>query len=572
MSRNVVVVGGVAGGMSFAARLARLDASCRITVLERGSDVSFANCGMPYYIGGVIRNRALLTVASKAMLQARFGLDIRTRHAVTEIRRAEKQVRGVNLETGEPFSLPYDQLVLATGAEPVRLPIPGAGQPHVLTLNTLEDMDRIAHAAERAGAAVIIGGGFIGLELAENLRERGLQVSIVELTDQVMPPMDPEMTIPILQALERNGVQVLLGRKATEIGTAQVTLDDGTRLPAEVVCMCAGVRPRSELAAAAGLDLGPRGHILVDKQLRTSDPDIFAVGDVVQVWDRLTGDSCAVPLAGPANRQGRTAANIVAGRQDAFPGVCGSAIVKVFDQVAGQSGWSEKRLRAAGMDYRKMYAHPFQHPNYYPGAQQMCVKLLYRPDGGILGVQAIGGEGVDVVVNVIATAMQGGMTVFDLEQLELVYSPQWGAAKHAVNIAGFAAANHLRGDVCPVYPDDPLPGDAFLLDVRTPEEFSAGSIPGAVNIPVDSLSERLAEIPRDRPVVTYCAVGLRGYVAARKLALAGFQVSNLSGGFKLWNWTRRLKEAAEARPPQVSAPASSWALKAGSEAFPGRGD
>ena len=568
MFRNIVVVGGVAGGMSFAARLARLDATCRITVLERGPDVSFANCGMPYYIGGVIRNRTMLTVASQAMLKARFGLDIRTRHLVTEVSRATRQVRGVNLETGESFTLPYDQLILATGAEPVRLPIPGAEQSHVFTLNTLEDMDRIAHTAEHAGSAVIIGGGFIGLELAENLRERGLQVSVVELTDQVMPPMDPEMTAPILQTLTENGVQVLLGRKAIEIGSDRVTLDDGSRLPAEMVCMCAGVRPRSELAAAAGLDLGPRGHILVDRQLRTSDPDIFAVGDVIQLWDRLTGEPSAVPLAGPANRQGRTAANIVAGRQDAFPGVCGSAIVEVFNVVAGQSGWSEKRLRTAGMEYRKIYVHPFQHPNYYPGAQQMCVKLLYQPDGRILGVQAVGGEGVDGVVNVIATAMQAGMTVFDLEQLELVYSPQWGAAKHAVNIAGFAAANHLRGDVTPVYPDELVPDAVYLLDVRTPEEFSTGSIPGAVNIPVDSLSERMQEIPKDRPVVTYCAVGLRGYVAARRLALAGYQVCNLAGGFKLWNWVRLQRQAAAhiAKPVE----SSSWALKAGSEAFPGR--
>lgn len=568
MSRNLVVVGGVAGGMSFAARLARLDASCRIIVLERGPEVSYANCGMPYYIGGVIRNRTRLTVASRAMLQARFGLDIRIRHLVTEILPAAKQVRGVNLETDEPFTLPYDQLVLATGAEPVRLPIPGAEQSHVFTLNTLEDMDRIAHTAEHAGSAVILGGGFIGLELAENLRERGLQVSLVELTDQVMPPMDPEMTVPILETLSANGVQVLLGRKAVEIDADRVMLDDGSRLPAEMVCMCAGVRPRSELAAVAGLKLGPRGHILVDRQLRTSDPDIFAIGDVIQVWDRLTGDPSALPLAGPANRQGRTVANIAAGREDAFPGVCGSAIVRVFNVAAGQSGWSEKRLRAAGIDYRKIYVHPFQHPNYYPGAQQMCVKLLYQPEGRILGVQAVGGEGVDGVVNVIATAMQAGMTVFDLEQLELVYSPQWGAAKHAVNIAGFAAANHLREDVIPVYPDEPIPEEMLLLDVRTPEEFSIGHIPGAVNIPVDSLSQRMEEIPRDRPVVTYCAVGLRGYVAARKLALAGYQACNLAGGFKLWNWVQVQRQAAGrgARPVELS----SWALKAGSEAFPGR--
>ncbi|HOQ88882.1 MAG TPA: FAD-dependent oxidoreductase, partial [Candidatus Hydrogenedentes bacterium] len=452
MERKVVVVGGVAGGMSFAARLARLQGNCRITVLERGSDVSFANCGMPYYIGGVIKNRAVLTVASRAMLEKRFGLDIRTRHLVTEINRPARQVIGVNLESGESFKLPYDQLVLATGAEPVRLPVPGADQPHVLTLNTLEDMDRIAHAAEQAGSVAIIGGGFIGLELAENLRERGLEVSIVELTHQIMPPMDPEMTAPILQALKSNGVRVFLGRKAVEIGHDTVLLDDGSRLSAGMVCMCAGVRPRSELAAAAGLALGPRGHILVDRQLRTSDPDIFAVGDAVQVWDRLSGEPTALPLAGPANRQGRTAANIVAGRDDQFPGVCGSAIVKVFNVAAAQSGWSEKRLRAAGLEYGKVYVHPFQHPTYYPGAQQMCVKLLYRKDGAILGVQAVGGEGVDVVVNVMATAMQGGMSVYDLEQLELVYSPQWGSAKHAVNIAGFAAANHLREDVALVYP------------------------------------------------------------------------------------------------------------------------
>lgn len=533
MKKKVVVVGGVAGGMSCAARIKRLDRSVEVVVFERGPDVSFANCGMPYFIGGVIKDRAAMAVQTPAVLSARYGLDIRTRHEVNAVDTAAKTVRVRALDTGEEFEESYDALVLATGAEPLRLPVPGADLPHVHALNNLSDMDRIAGAAGGAKTACIIGGGFIGLELAENLHARGLRITLVELMDQVLAPMDREMTAPLLQELVIYGVDTRLGDSVTAIEPGAVTLKSGARVEADLVCMCAGVKPRSALAAAAGITTGPRGHIAVDEQMRTSAPDVYAVGDAVQSRCTVTGEPVAIPLAGPANRQGRIAADVICGRDSAYIGIQGSSIVKVFDVAAGQTGLTEKRLKALGLPYRRAYLHPAQHAGYYPGAYPVDIKLLFSPEGKIYGVQATGAEGVDVVVDTIATAMRGGLTVYDLEELELAYSPQWGAAKHGVNMAGFVAANILRGDVDVVEPDA-IPADAFLLDVRKPEEAALGMIPGATVIPVDELSGRLDELPRDRAIAAYCGVGLRAYIACRLLTQAGFRAANVNGGYTTW--------------------------------------
>jgi len=547
MSKKIVVVGGVAGGMSCAARLKRLDASLEVAVFERGPDVSFANCGMPYYIGGVISDRAGMAVQTPVSLHARYGLGIFTRHEVLSIDAAGRTVSVKNLDSGAVEEREYDQLVLATGAEPLRLPISGGDAPHVFVLNNLDDMDRINKAAGTARSACIIGAGFIGLELAENLRGRGLDVHLVEVADQVLAPMDREMTAPLAQELRLNGVNLELSNAVERIEKDHVVLRDGKTLPADFVCMCAGVRPRSELAKQAGLTLGSRGHIVVDEAMRTSDPSIFAVGDAVEVRDVVTNIPTAVPLAGPANRQGRVAADVICGRNSTYPGIQGSSIVKVFNLAAAQTGWTEKRLKAAGMACKRVYIHPTQHAKYYPDARLVGMKLLFTDAGGILGAQMTGTDGVEVGIDTIATAMRGGLSVYDLEQLELAYSPQWGAAKHGINMLGFVAANMLRGDTTMIEPDAD-DTDLFWLDVRMPAEAEAGIVPGATVIPVDELADRVDELPRDREIAVYCAVGLRGYIAERMLAQKGFKVRNLNGGYRTWSWFHTMNKAVYATP------------------------
>jgi NADPH-dependent 2,4-dienoyl-CoA reductase/sulfur reductase-like enzyme/peroxiredoxin family protein/TusA-related sulfurtransferase/rhodanese-related sulfurtransferase len=549
MAKRIIVVGGVAGGMSCAARLKRLDASLDVTVFEKGPDVSFANCGMPYYIGGIINDRGSMAVQTPGSLRSRYGLDIFTRHEVMSVDAAGRTVTVRNLDTGAMREEEYDQLVLATGAEPVRLPIPGADASHVFILSNLADMDSIAEAAGRAKAVCVIGAGFIGLELAENLRERGLKVHVVEVLDQVLAPMDREMTAPLAQELRLNGVNLELSNAVERIGIDHVVLRDGRQLRADFVCMCAGVRPRSELAKQAGLKLGARGHVAVDEAMRTSDPNIFAVGDAVEVRDVVANIPTAVPLAGPANRQGRIAADVICGRASKYPGIQGSSIVKVFNLAAAQTGWTEKRLKAAGMAYKRVYAHPTQHAKYYPDAQMVGMKMLFADDGGIFGAQMVGTDGVEVGIDVIATAMRGGLSVYDLEQLELAYSPQWGAAKHGINMLGFVASNMLRGDTRMIEPDE-VASDVFWLDVRMPAEAEAGIVPGAVVIPLDELAGRLNELPRDRDIALYCAVGLRGYIAERMLTQKGFRVRNLNGGYRTWCWYHAMDKAGHVAAPR----------------------
>jgi NADPH-dependent 2,4-dienoyl-CoA reductase/sulfur reductase-like enzyme/rhodanese-related sulfurtransferase len=466
-------------------------------------------------------------------LRTRYGIDVRARHEVTRIDRAKKCVEVKNLLSGETFTQNYDQLVLAPGAAPVRPPIPGADGPKVFVLNDLADMDAVAAAIPNAKQACVIGAGFIGLELVENLHARGLDVTLVEMLDHVMPRMDKEMTEPLLQELELHGVRVHLEDSAQAIEGAHVLLKSGARIESDFVCLCVGVRATTKLAADAGLTLNPRGAIRVDEHMRTNDPDIYAVGDAVEVRDFVTGEPVNIPLAGPANRQGRLAADAICGRTVAYRGSQGTAIVKVFGLAAAQVGQTEMQIKAAGSLYRKIYVYPTQHPSYYPGAATLTVKLLFTPEGRILGAQVTGTEGVDVVINAFAMAQRAGMSVEDLEHVELAYAPQWGGAKHPVNIAGFVASNLLRGDVETFEPAD-IPNDLFLLDVRTPSEIEAGMIPGATPIPVDELRDRLEELPHDKEIGVYCAVGRRGYIATRILRQRGFRARNLDGGFKTW--------------------------------------
>ncbi len=539
---KLVIVGGVAGGASAAARARRLDEGAEIVLFERGPDVSFANCGLPYHIGGIITDRNKLLVVAPKLLRERLRLDVRTRSSVERIDRAAKAVTVRDLATGREYAERYDKLILAPGAAPLRPDVPGLDLPNVFTLRTLDDTDRIKVAVD-AGArhAVIVGGGFIGLELAENFVHRGVETTVVERNPQILTPFDAEMTTPLAARLREKGVRLLAGDTTTGIHTTadglSVELKSGAALAAQLVVLGVGVRPENRLAVEAGLETGPRGGIRVDDRLRTSDPDIFAVGDAVETTDFVTGERTQVPLAGPANRQGRIAADNVCGRDSRYRGTQGTAIVGFFGMTGAMTGASEKMLTRIGTAYRKVYVHPAHHAGYYPGAEALTLKVLFDPASGkLLGAQGVGGAGVDKRIDVLAVAIRAGLTVFDLEEMELCYAPQFGSAKDPVNMAGFVAAGLVRGD----HPQTDwgavaaAPGSAFLLDVRTATEFAAGHIPGAVNVPVDELRARLSEVPRDRPVVTYCQVGQRGYLATRILLSAGYKVSNLGGGYKTY--------------------------------------
>jgi NADPH-dependent 2,4-dienoyl-CoA reductase/sulfur reductase-like enzyme/rhodanese-related sulfurtransferase len=548
---KLVIVGGVAGGASAAARARRLAEDAHIVVFERGPDVSFANCGLPYYLGGEIGARDKLLVTTPERLRQRYRLDVRVRSSVEAIDRRAKTVRVRDLASGRAYEETYDKLILAPGAAPLRPPVPGIDLPGVFTLRNLQDADRIKAALD-AGVrqAVVVGAGFIGLELTENLVRRGIATTVVELQDQVLPPLDREMATPIAEQLAASGVTLLLGDSAEAFTPAAhgltVRLKSGRELPAQLVVLGVGVRPENRLAVEAGLEVGPRGGIRVNAHLQTSDPDIYAVGDAVEVTDFVTGLPTQVPLAGPANRQGRLAADHIFGREVRYRGTQGTAIVRVFGRTAAMTGASEKVLRRADRPYRKVYVHPTHHAGYYPGAEAMTLKLLFDPQTGrVLGAQAVGGAGVDKRIDVLAVAVQAGLTVFDLEETELAYSPQYGAAKDPVNMAGFVAAGLLRGEHPQVDVDSVLTGadgDRVLLDVRTPGEFAAGHIPRALNIPVDELRSRLGELPREREVAVYCQVGQRGYLATRILRQAGFRAANVGGGYQTYRLFRRGRE------------------------------
>ena len=539
---KLVIVGGVAGGASAAARSRRLSEDAEIIMFERGTDVSFANCGLPYYIGGEIAERKKLLVTTPDMLRTRFKLDVRTRSSVEAIDRKTKKVRVRDLASGREYEESYDKVILATGAAPFRPSIPGMDLPGVFTLRNLQDTDHIKERANQGvKRVVLLGGGFISLELAENFVRLGISTTVVEKNDQILTPFDKEMTQPVVGELASKGVTLLLGQSAEGVEqTAEglvVCLNSGQRLPAQLVIFGIGVRPENKLAVDAGLEVGPRGGIRVNDHLQTSDPDIYAVGDAIEVKEVVSGEQTQVPLAGPANRQGRIAADNVFGRSVKYRGTQGTAILGFFDRTAAMTGASEKVLQRANRPYRKVYIHPTHHAGYYPGAEGMALKLLFDPTTGrVLGAQSVGGAGVDKRIDVLAVAIQAGMTVFDLEEMELAYAPQFGSAKDPINMAGFVAGGLLRGDHPQVDVEAVLAAPAaerpFLLDVRTPQEFDSGHIPGAVNSPVDELRSRLGELPRDRKIAAYCQVGQRGYLATRILQQKGYSASNIGGGYK----------------------------------------
>ena len=534
---KIVIVGGVAGGMSAATRLRRLREDAQIVVFERSGHVSFANCGLPYHVGGVIEDREDLLLQTPESLAARFALDVRVLNEVVAIDAAARTVEIRDLTTDRVYTEPYDELILSPGARPVRPPIPGIER--ALTLRDIEDTDRMIDALARGVSTVtIIGGGFIGLELTENLVKRGLKVTLIEATDQVMAPLDPEMVEPVQRRIRKHGVNLVLGRSVVEIGASTVTLDDGTSVPADIVVASIGVRPESTLATAAGLAVGAGGGIVVDDHMRTSVPHIFAVGDAVVKHDADDDSDVLVPLANTANRQGRLVADVIAGHRDADRPVRATAIVGVFGLMAATTGWNEKRLRRSGRPYRAIHTHPGSHAGYYPGAHTMSLKLLVDPESdAILGAQGVGADGVDKRIDVIATAMAGGITASELAELELAYAPQFGAAKDPINMLGFIAENLREGLLSTVQwfeLADAVAAGATVVDVRTPEEFAKGAIPGSVNFPIDDLRERHTELP-EGPLVVTCAVGQRGNTATRLLAQLGHEVSNLDGGYRTWS-------------------------------------
>jgi NADPH-dependent 2,4-dienoyl-CoA reductase/sulfur reductase-like enzyme/rhodanese-related sulfurtransferase len=546
---KTVIVGGVAAGASTGARLRRLDESAEIVILEKDHYVSFANCGLPYHIGGTIPDRDSLLLQTPESLAKSLALDVRTGQEVLRIDRGAKEVEVRDDKQGRTYREAYDKLVLCLGADPIRPPIPGADDPRVDVLRNIPDMDHIiAHLERGATSAVVVGGSYIGLELTEAFRARGLQTTVIERTQRLMPWLDPEMTRILDYHVGTHDVGLRLGTSAEavrRIANDRFALDlsDGTTIEADVVVMAAGARPNAGLARDAGLEIGPRGGITVDAQMRTSDPDILAAGDAVETAHLLTGQPVLSMLAGPANRQGRIAAETIAGRHSEYRGTQGTAVVKVFEMTAGGTGMTETELRAAGMDYRKVYTHQNGHAAYYPGTAPLFLKVLFSPeDGKLLGGQVLGWDGVDKRIDVLAVALRAGMTVYDLEHLELAYAPPYGAAKDPLNMAGFLGANLLRGDIDLWYPEDyPACADRVtILDTRTQAEYDAWHIPEAVLIPYTELRERLDEVPRDKPVYTYCRSGFRSYIAYCALKQNGFDdVAFLSGGMMTYHGYHR---------------------------------
>jgi NADPH-dependent 2,4-dienoyl-CoA reductase/sulfur reductase-like enzyme/peroxiredoxin family protein/rhodanese-related sulfurtransferase/TusA-related sulfurtransferase len=562
---KVVIVGGVAAGAGAAARFRRLDEHAEIILLERGEFISYANCGLPYHLGGVIPERESLIVSSKEKFAARFNVDVRTNSTVTAI---DPQAHTVSIRdiNGQDSSESYDKLVIATGSSPVMAPIPGIDDPRVMRLWTIPDMDAIdSQIKQGAKRAVIVGAGFIGLETAENLHERGMEVTIIELVDHVLPTMDKEMSTPLALELSRQGIALKLGKKVTacekEGEELAVLLEDGEKLPADLVIMCIGVKPNSELARAAGLEIGPRGHIVVNEQLCTSDPDIYAAGDAVELMDPICGGKTAVPLAGPANRQARILADNLAGRPTRYCGCYGAAILKIGKLAAASVGLTERRIKQLKLDYHKIYLHPASNATYYPGGSPLDMKLLFAPDGKILGAQVVGIHGVDKRIDVIATAMANGMSAPELATLELAYAPPFNSAKDPVNLAGMIAENVLLGDTKLAYVDE-LPSDETIIDVREEAEFELGAIPGSINIPLALLRQRLSELDPAKPYILSCQSGHRGYMGECILRQRGFKVRNLTGAYLTWKLFNPPPFVPAVRPGQSDVPAAAPAAVA----------
>jgi NADPH-dependent 2,4-dienoyl-CoA reductase/sulfur reductase-like enzyme/rhodanese-related sulfurtransferase len=551
---KVIIVGGVAGGASCAARLRRLDENAEIIMVERGPYVSYANCGLPYHVGGVIEEERSLLVADENTFRSQFAIDVRTGCEAVGISPADKTVQLRKVANGEVTTESYDKLVLSPGAPSIRPPLPGIDFPGIFEVRTVPDARAIREWIERGSTilagmhhysgfqtvrpkirAVVVGGGFIGIETAENLIHRGFDVTIVEMGDQILAPLDKEMARIAEGYLERHGLRLALndgvaGFEQGDNGTLKVSTKSGKVYPADVVILALGVRPDTTLAKLAGLEIGQRGGIRVDEHMRTSNPDIFAVGDAVEVRDAVTGEWSLVALAGPANRQGRIAADVIAGRDSRFRGSQGTSIIGFFGGVAAWTGVNEKTLKRLGdTDYEKIYLYPNSHAGYYPGARPIAMKVIFRKsDGKLLGAQALGEDNVDKRITTLAMALQMGATVYDLEEAELCYAPQFGSAKDPVNFAGMVAADILRGDM-PISHWD-ASENGFLLDVREPVELAVENMPGAVNIPIGQLRGRLGELPRDREILVICRSGQRAYYATRVLLQHGFKARDIVGG------------------------------------------
>lgn len=542
---KVVIVGGVAGGATAAARIRRLDEQARITVFERSGYISYANCGLPYYIGGVIQDREELTLQTPESFWDRFRIDVRVGHEVTAIDPAAKTVTGKNLATGETFVESYDKLLLSPGAKPLKPPLPGLDSPRLFTLRTVEDTMAIRTFVEehKPRRAVMAGGGFISLEVAENLAELGVEVTVVQRLPHLMPPLDYDIASFLHNHMRAKGVRVLLDTAVSGFSqqgqTITTLVEGGDPIPADLAILAIGVAPESTLAKEAGLALGQRGGIAVNDRMETSHPDIYAVGDAVEITHLVTGEKTRIALAGPANKQGRVAADNICGGDSRYPGAQGSSVLKLFDLTVAATGLNEGTAQAAGLDYETVILSPLSHAGYYPGGTVMTMKVLYEKGSlRLLGAQIVGGDGVDKRLDVLATAMQAGLTVTALKELDLAYAPPFSSAKDPVKMAGFMAENLEAGLVKQFtwQQVDSLPrdGSVNLVDVRTPEEYADGHAPGFVNIPVDQLRQRLGEIDPSKPVYLICQSALRSYLACRVLEQRGYTASHLAGGYRLY--------------------------------------
>jgi NADPH-dependent 2,4-dienoyl-CoA reductase/sulfur reductase-like enzyme/peroxiredoxin family protein/TusA-related sulfurtransferase/rhodanese-related sulfurtransferase len=540
--KKIVIIGGVAGGASAAARARRLNEQAEILLIERGPDISFANCGLPYHIGGTIDERAHLLVTTPEIMKSKFNIRVQTLTEALSINPATKTVTLRDLTSGESCEEAYDALILSPGAAPIRPKIPGINHPSVLTLRNMVDMDRIIQAIEGKKRVAIIGGGYIGLEMAEALRERKKETILIELAPQVMGPADPEMVAPIHQELAIYGVDLRLNTSVTSFtpdGDERLCLglSNGDQLHVDLAILAIGVKPETALAESAQLKLGTTGGIKVNAQMQTSDPSIYAIGDAIEVIDHSTQAPALIPLAGPANRQGRIAADHIFGRDSSYKNTQGTAICKVFNLAIGMTGLNEKTAKRNNIAYEKIYVHPASHATYYPGAHPISLKMLFDPTTGkILGAQAVGADGIDKRIDVLAVAIRAGLTVYDLEEMELSYAPPFGSAKDVINYAGFTAANILRGDATYFHvPEADAPTEMQqLLDVRTPDELLGGTIPGARNIPLNTLRDELQQLSKEREYLVFCQVGLRGYLACRILSQNGYRCKNLIGGYKTY--------------------------------------
>ncbi len=533
---RVVIIGGVAGGMSAATRLRRLNESAEIIVLERSGHVSYANCGLPYYVGGVIAEEEKLYLQTPESLHKRFRLDVRVHNEVIEISSEKKVVISRDLISGTETEISFDKLILSPGATPVIPPIPGIER--ALSLRTVEDVLRIHDEVEtKPKSAVVIGGGFIGVEMAENLIHKGIKTSLIEALPQVLGPLDPEMAEIVHKEMRKHGVDLHLANSVKEITDREVILSDGTRVEAEVIIAAIGVKPDIHLAKIAGVAIGEKGGIAVNAFNQTSNPDIYAIGDAAEKKDELSGDSTLIPLANLANRHGRITSDHIAGKKVREVGSIGTAIVKVFDLAVATTGWSAKRLSAANKTFKEIHTHPNSHATYYPGAVQFSMKLLFDPiNGEILGAQGVGRDGVDKRIDVIATAMRGGITAPELADLELAYAPPFGSAKDAVNMLGYVAENIINSltETAQWHEIDKYRNEGFsFVDVRSSGEFANGTIPGSINIPVDEMRERHTEIANMKVIVN-CQVGQRGHVATMLLRSLGYDAKNLDGGYLTW--------------------------------------